>query len=112
MNSIDGVTQKAKDLFEDNFFGHLISEYRESEARAYFDNCEVECKNTKDCDSVCDDFKKFVPYELLEETESYFIIRVYDELLAEEVEKTLHREGNCYYITFSKWDIKEYFCKE
>lgn len=112
MNSIDGVTQKAKDIFEDNFFGHLIAEYKESGARAYFDNCEAECDKTNDCGSVCDDFKKFSPYKLLEETDSFFVIRNYDELQSKEVEKTLYREGHCYYVLFSKWNIREYFCRE
>ncbi len=112
MNSIVGVTQKAKDIFENDFFGHLIAEYKETEARAYFDNCEEECEKTNNCGSVCDDFKKFTPYELIEETDSYFIIQNYDELLSEDVEKTLYREDQCYYMLFSKWKIKEYFCRE
>ncbi len=53
INSIDGIPQKAMDYFNDNFFGHLIVEYKPSKARAYFDNCEKECEDQNCIETVC-----------------------------------------------------------
>lgn len=101
VRSVDGVTEKAKRLFENDFFGHLIVEYREKEARSYFD---------QDADNI-ECIKEFYPYQLIEENEELFIVKEHDRLEDGEREVVMRREGDCYYVLFSKWNLREYFCR-
>ena len=101
MRSVYGVSEQARELFENDFFGHLIAEYGDGEGRYYFDREE---------DNV-EGMKNFKPYELLEENESVFTIKYFDDFEEKEVTKTLNREGECYYLLVSKWNFREYFCK-
>jgi len=101
MRSTDGITKKAKNLFENDFFGHLVAEYRKNDGRVYFDKDE---ENTVD-------MKEFSPYELLEENKDKFVFKYYDQLEQTEKVVTLLREGDCYYMLVSKWNFREYMCK-
>ena len=100
MNQVEGITDKARELFEEDFFGHLVTEYRESDTRSFFDNG----------DNV-EELLDYHSYKVLEVNPSRFRVLVYDPLEKKELEKTLWREGDCYYIHVSKWQFKEYFCK-
>ena len=96
MNQVDGVTEKARELLEDDFFGNLVVEYREKETRAI---------NEKD------DFDTgFLPYEVLEVSEDRIRIKESSEILG-ETETTIYPEGDCYYVIVSKFEFREYFCR-
>lgn len=101
MRTVSGITNKARQLLKNDFFGHLIAEYRENDARAYFD---------RDKDNT-EEMKKFYPYQVLEENKEFFVIRVHNELEGGEREVTLHRDSDCYYLPVSKWNFREYFCR-
>ena len=101
MQAVSGITEKARKIFENDFFGRLIAEYRDSEGRVYFD---------RDGDNT-EEMKTFYPYQVLEENEEIFVIRVHDELEGGQREVTLHRDGDCYYLPVPKWDFREYFCR-
>lgn len=79
MRNVDGITCKAKQLFENNFFGHLIAEYTERKSRFYFDR--------KDDNTA--GMKSFSPYRLVEETAEKFVVQYFDELENEEITKEL-----------------------
>lgn len=97
MNSVEGITPKARELFENDLFGHLVIEYKENEYRAI---------NEKDnYDSG------FIPYEVLEVTDRYIRIKEWCDILKEYEESTLYLDGDCYYIITSKFNFKEYFCR-
>lgn len=98
MNSAEGVTPKAKTIFEDDFFGHLEVEWKEKESRAI---------------NVRDDYDSgYEPYEVVEITEEYIKVKEWSDILQQHDEYTLHFEGNCYYIITSKFEFREYFCKQ
>ena len=97
MNGVEGVTKKAREVFENNFFGHLVVEYKEKEYRSINDKDNIE--------------SSFVPYEVLEVTDRYIRIREWSDLLKENEESTLYFEGDCYYVITSKFNFREYFCR-
>ena len=101
MRSVEGISCKAKELFEGDFFGHLIAEYTDNQSRFYFDRDEDNSEGMKD----------FSPYKLLEETPEKFVIEYYDDLTGGKVTKELWREGSCYWLPVSKWKFREYFCR-
>jgi hypothetical protein len=101
MNQTTGVTKRAKEVFENDFFGRLNIEYRKDEWRSYFDGEE---------DGI-DGNEIFLPYTLVEETDKEFIIEYYDEINEEKVTQILRREGDCYWLPVSRWQFREYFCK-
>lgn len=101
MREVEGISCKAKRLFEGDFFGHLIAEYTDVQGRFYFDREE---DNTEG-------MKEFSRYRLLEETPEKFVIEYYDGLTESEVTKELWREGGCYWVLVSKWEFREYFCR-
>ncbi len=110
--AIKGVPQKVIELSEDDLFGHLIAEYKEKKLRSYFNNCEEKYCDNEDCiKTVCAEPKKFKPYKIIEENDRYFKISYFDEFRKKTVEKLLYREGQCYYVFTTKYDIKEYFCR-
>ena len=113
INSLDNIPEKSVAFLSDDFFGHLIVEYKNTEVRAYFDNCEDDYEDQFCIETVCKEMKEFEPYKILEETEQKFIISYFDELEGKIVEETLYREDNCYYVNLkdSKYNLREYFCR-
>lgn len=109
--SIDGMPPKAVEFFE-KYLGHMIVEFRENEKRTYFDNCEEDCDDENCIETVCNEAKKFNQYKIIKETNNHFIISYFDEFENKTIETTLYREANCYYLIITKYNIKEYFCKE
>ncbi|WP_155238687.1 hypothetical protein [Teredinibacter turnerae] len=101
MRQVEGISCKAKELFKNDFFGHLIAEYTSNQGRSYFDRDEDNAEGMKD----------FSPYLMLEETPEKFVIQYHDDLTDSEVTKELRREGNCYWLPVSKWEFREYFCR-
>lgn len=97
MNSVEGVTAKARELLENNFFGNLVVEYKENEYRAI---------------NAMDEYDSgFVPYEVLEVTDKYIRIKEWNDLLGEQEESKIYLEGDCYYVITSKFNFREYFCR-
>ena len=101
MRSASGISDKAKKIFKDDFFGHLIVEYRKADVRVYFDRVE---------DNV-EEMLEFYPYKLLEADDSKFVIESFDLLEKRDKVVTFNREGDCYYIEVSGMGFYEYFCK-
>lgn len=101
MESASGINDKAKKIFVDDFFGHLIVEYRKHDVRAYFDNI----------DDTIEEMLEFYPYKLLEADDSKFVVERYDLLEQKNKVITLYRDGDCYFIEVSGMGFYEYFCK-
>ena len=97
MNSVAGVVPKVRELFENDFFGHLVVEYKENEYRSINEKDNYE--------------SSFKPYEVLEVTDGYIRIRDWNDLLKDSEETTLHFEGDCYYALTTKYNFREYFCR-
>jgi len=101
MNETEGVTSEATKIFENDFFGQLIIEYREKDFRSRFIKAE-------DHHEVLDEY---IEYQIVEETNEYLLVESIDMLLNEQNPKKLFKDGNCYYVLVSKWEFKEYFCR-
>ena len=97
MNNVKGVTPEARALFEDDFFGHLIIEWKEHESRAV---------NEKDkYDSG------YESYQVLETINEHITLKEWNDILQRYDEYTLYLEGDCYYVITSKFEFREYFCR-
>ena len=96
-----GITDKAKKIFNNNFFGKLIIEYKIDTYRALYENDE---ENPKE-------FYQYQPYSLLEVTNEYYLAESYNDILEEKEIQKLYKDGDCYYVFTSKWNFKEYFCR-
>jgi hypothetical protein len=101
MGQTPGVTDKAKNLFEHNFFGRLINEYNGKTIKSYY-------RNTSENYEGMDDP---TPYTVLEETNEYYLVSGYNKALEKNGATKLYKEGSCYYVFVSKWNFKEYFCR-
>jgi len=97
MNSVEGVTPKAREYLEKDFFGHLVNEIREHDSRSF------------DARGGFD--SGYEPYEVLEVTDKYIRAKQWSSLLQEFQERTLYIENECYYVLITKFQFREYFCK-
>ncbi|WP_188151470.1 hypothetical protein [Teredinibacter waterburyi] len=101
MGDVEAMPDDVRKFMEKDFFGHLIAEYKETEARIYFDKKDL---NTEES-------YKFSPYSLVREDEEYFLIKYFDKAENTDVTRKLKRTGNCYYLEVVEWGFNEYFCK-
>jgi hypothetical protein len=97
MNTVEGVSTAARELFENDFFGDLVVEYKESEYRA------INAKDEYD--------SGFLPYQVHEITDEYILTNEWIELLEEYKESKIYFEDDCYYVLTSKFNFREYFCR-
>ncbi len=101
MSKVKDITPEALELFEGDFFGKLIVEFKEKTYRAKSPNAE---------DNI-DEFYEYYPYKIIEKGEGYYLIESYSHLLEENEIKKFTIEGDCYFVPISKWNFNEYFCK-
>jgi hypothetical protein len=98
MNKIGEIDSEVRKYLDNDFFGHLEVEWLRSTSRAV---------NPKD------EFDTgFEPYEVLEVTPKYIKVRVWSSILEDYDESTMYLEGNCYYVITSKYEFREYFCRQ
>jgi hypothetical protein len=96
MRQAEGVPSEARALFENDFFGNLVVEYRENEARMVSDKDGLD--------------SGFQPYEVLGVASDRIRIRELGNAMGDS-EKTLYFEGDCFYIVVSRFEFREYFCR-
>lgn len=101
MRATPGITEKAKELFEKDFFGKLVIEYKADTYRAKFEREE---------DNI-EEFDQYYPYKILKKGEGYYLVESYSQHLEENETKKIYMDGNCYYVLVSKWNFREYFCR-
>lgn len=101
MEAVSGIDPKAKALFEGDFFGLMIVEFRQGEWRTYFEDENLNAGGTA----------HFTPYQLIAETKEFFVLQELDESIGKTIETKLLREGDCYYLIIARWGFREYFCK-
>ena len=101
MRSTPGITKEAKAIFNNNFFGKLIIEYKSDTYRSLYEN---EKDNPKE-------FYQYQPYKVIEVTDKYYVTESYSDLLGENEKQKLYRVGECCYAYVTKWNFKEFFCR-
>lgn len=101
MNSKPEITEKAKEVFKNDFFGKFIVEYKIDTYRARFEKKEENIE----------EFDQFYPYKVIDITDEYYFLESYD-LLQDTIEKKkIYKDGDCHFVLISKWEFREYFCR-
>ena len=98
VNKTPGLSPLSRALLEDDFFGHLETEIRESDSRTIND------KDNYD--------SGFEPYEVLEVTDDFVRIKAWNNFFQDYNERVLYLEGDCYYEIFKQFKFRQYFCRQ
>ena len=102
MNKTAGVTQKAKKLFSNEFFGKLILDFRSDHELKSFIPGETD---------DLEEFNKYGPFEILATNSEYIELKQYSEILNESMTQKYYFNEECLYVYISKWRFREYFCR-
>lgn len=97
MRATPGVSEEAKAIFENDFFGHLEVEYRGDTVRMVLDDEAYDIG--------------FMPVEVLEESDGFVVLSQWNPLLEEFQPQTVYFEGECYYVLTGNPLFREYFCR-
>ena len=97
MNSTPGVTEKAKEILSNNFFGELIHIYTAQSGISYLP--EEKADTTEN-----------IEYKKISIGENNVTLTYYSRIFEEDMDTTLYREKECFYILVTKWEFREYFC--
>jgi hypothetical protein len=89
------ITEKARSLFENNFFGHLVVIYGSRSSASYFEDREDRQSLT------------FEPYDVVERGPDWMLLS--REFSGTKVKSKLFCEGSKIYALVSKWEFREYF---
>lgn len=98
VNRTPGLSARSRALLENDFFGHLETEIRESESRT------ISEKDNYD--------SGFEPYEVLEVSDDFVRIKAWNNFFQDYDERILYLEGDCYYEIFKQFKFRQYFCRE
>ena len=98
VNRTPGLSARSRALLEDDFFGHLETEIRESDSRT------ISEKDNYD--------SGFEPYEVLEVADDFVRIKAWNSFFQDYDERVLYLEGNCYYEIFKQFKFRQYFCRQ
>ena len=86
------LPEKARKLFENNFFGKL--------------HAHIECNRFT---TVLDGEVQSSEYEIIRLESNVYRLKSYSEILG-DIEQTLRVEGACYSLEISQGKFREYFC--
>jgi hypothetical protein len=89
------ITEKARSLFENNFFGRLVVIYGSRSSASYFEDREDRQSLT------------FEPYDIVERGPDWMLLN--REFSGIKVQSKLFCEGSRIYALVSKWEFREYF---
>jgi len=96
MREIADMPPQARSYFENDFYGHLIVEYRVDTVRARFDNSGYDTG--------------YQPYQVVEVTDGKIVTREWNEILKIfETSETFFDDG-CIYGISAQYAFREYFC--
>ena len=95
MREIGGLSDSANEIFENNFFGQLIVEYRPDSVRNLLPD--------EDWDSG------FQKYEVMEVAPDCVRIRVWEESINDWLESDIHIDGEYLYVITGATSFREYF---
>ncbi|MEO0574993.1 MAG: hypothetical protein AAF004_05980 [Pseudomonadota bacterium] len=97
MRSVTGVSARARKMFENDFFGHLIVDYRGETRRMVLDD--------EDYDTG------FTPFEIVDERDESVVLRAWDPMWEDFMLQEIFFEGDAYYVLTGKPLFREYFCR-
>jgi hypothetical protein len=94
LRAAPGIPPERRRALENDYYGHLVVEYRRSTVRAYFDNSDYDSGRR--------------PYEVVEVAPDRIVTREWNELLLQFEESTTYLDGECIYGLDAGY--REYFC--
>jgi len=97
MNSTAGITEDAKEIFNNGFFGKLITIYSGRNSLTYYFD---EAASAKEYFDLLD----------IDADDTTVTFRYFNEAFKDDLTTTIHRDESCFYILVSKWRFREYFC--
>ena len=96
MRASERIDSDARIIFEDDFFGRLVVEYRQYEGRSYF----------VDADEQPD----FQPHDIVESGPKFVTFRVPDnDKLGLDTERTWYVDGDLMIVQMDEWGFVEVF---
>jgi len=96
MDEVDGISAEMRAALADDYFGHLVIEYRVDTVRAYFDNSNYD--------------SGYRAYEVVESTDEYIVTREWNEILRVYEESTTYIDPPCIYGVSADYGFREYYC--
>jgi len=96
MRIAGNVTPEALRIYENDYYGHLVIEYRRDTVRAWFDNSDYDTG--------------YQPYEVVEVAPDHVVTREWNELLGRYQLTTTYMEGACIYGIAAEFGFREYYC--
>jgi hypothetical protein len=96
MRQVVDLPPRAQSYFENNFYGHLIVEYRVDTVRAKFDNSNYDTD--------------YQPYKVISVSNEKIITSEWNEILQIFETSTTFIEGECLYGISADYNFREYFC--
>lgn len=96
MDEVDGISPEVRAALADDYFGHLIIEYRVDTVRAHFDNSDYD--------------SDYRPYDVVEVTDEYVVTREWNEILQIYEESTTYLDPPCIYGVSAEYGFREYYC--
>lgn len=97
MRETPGVSEEAKVIFENRFFGHLEVEYRGESVRMVLDDEDHDIG--------------FMPVEVLEQGDGFIVLSQWDAVLEAFQPNTIYFDEDCYYVLTGNPLFREYFCR-
>ena len=101
LNAVESISEESREYLKQNVFGLLTREFTPTALRTYFGH-------VKENESA----NQFQPYRILASTDTRVQLEHTDPLTGNVVESVFYFEGNCYYELVSKWQYREYFCRD
>jgi len=96
MYQVADLPPQARSRFENDFYGHLIVEYRVDTVRARFDNAKYDTD--------------YQPYEVVSVSDGKIVTREWNEILQIFETSTTFIDGECIYGISAEYAFREYFC--
>ena len=96
MRNATASPPRVRTQLENDYYGHLIVEYRIDTVRARFDNSNYDTG--------------YRPYEVVAVSEEMIIAREWNEILQIFETSTTFLDGECIYGISAQYDFREYFC--
>ena len=96
MHQVADLPAETRSHFENDYYGHLIVEYRADTLRARFDNSNYDTG--------------YQPYKVIEVSEDKIVTSEWNEILQIFETSTTYIDGVCIYGISAQYAYREYFC--
>lgn len=98
MEKVEGMPEKSKETFRQNFFGKLVNVIKKDSFTTFFTNQKP-------------DEPEFIDADIQVLSPNKVRIKYFHESRGKHVVRELLIEDNCYTLPVLQWDFEEYFCR-